>query len=64
VLAGARHHGFPEPYIAAIEGIESVDDPDADRRAANEALIDACGRPLAAEGPSARERAAAPSDHG
>lgn len=32
VLAGAREHGLPEAYIAGIQSIADVDDPDRDRR--------------------------------
>jgi hypothetical protein len=42
VLAGARHHRFPAEYIAAIEAIESADDPDSDRCVQNEALLREC----------------------
>jgi gamma-glutamylcyclotransferase len=42
VLAGARYHGFPDRYVAWIESVESMDDPDAARRAANEALVRDC----------------------
>jgi len=40
VLAGARYQGFPADYIAAIAAVESVDDPDPDRRGLNEALLE------------------------
>jgi gamma-glutamylcyclotransferase (GGCT)/AIG2-like uncharacterized protein YtfP len=42
VLAGARYHGFPADYIAALAGQPSADDPDAERRAANEKLVRRC----------------------
>ncbi len=44
VLAGARHHGFPPAYIAAIEALGTAPDPDATRREAHEALLDAIRR--------------------
>lgn len=43
VLAGARYHGFPADYIAAIEAVESIDDPDRDRRVRNERRVQECG---------------------
>ena len=42
VLAGARYHAFPADYIAAIEAVRSVGDPDHARRTANEALLHEC----------------------
>ena len=42
VLAGARYHGLPDAYIAAIEAIASIDDPDADRRGQNEVVLQGC----------------------
>jgi len=39
VLAGARFHNFPEDYIAFIESVESIEDPDFDRRQKNENLL-------------------------
>ena len=32
VLAGARHHAFPQDYIERIERIEAIADPDSRRR--------------------------------
>jgi hypothetical protein len=49
VLAGARFHDLPAAYIAGIEAIDSVDDPNPDRRAKNEALLQSCGSALARE---------------
>lgn len=43
VLAGARYHGFPDAYVAAIENVDSVDDPDADRCARHHVILRACG---------------------
>jgi soluble lytic murein transglycosylase-like protein len=39
VLAGAREHGFPPDYIDAIAGVESTNDPDAERRARYESIL-------------------------
>ena len=42
VLAGARYHGFPDAYIAAIDAVASIEDPDAGRRSRNERIVHAC----------------------
>lgn len=42
VLAGARYHRFPPEYVAGLEAVPSVDDPDPRRRAANEQLLRRC----------------------
>lgn len=39
VILGAKYLRFPDPYISAIEGVGSVDDPDAGRKKQGEALI-------------------------
>lgn len=39
VLLGARYLAFPVPYVAAIEAVASVEDPDEDRRLARAGLI-------------------------
>ena len=39
VLAGARYHGFPTDYLAAIEATPSVTDPDVGRTRENEGLL-------------------------
>lgn len=39
VVAGARHHGLPEPYIARIDAIAARPDPDATRAAQARALL-------------------------
>ena len=39
VLAGARHHGLPDDYLAAIAAVATVVDSDAARRAENFALL-------------------------
>lgn len=40
VLAGARYHQFPEHYILYLEGIESIQDPDDERRLMNEKILE------------------------
>lgn len=40
VIAGAQFFAFPESYISRIEIIESMDDPDQERRSENEQLLD------------------------
>jgi gamma-glutamylcyclotransferase len=37
VLAGAVEHGLPKDYVEWLRTFESIEDPDAQRRAANEA---------------------------
>lgn len=39
VLAGARHHGLPAAYVAAIEAIAARPDPDRERHARHERLL-------------------------
>lgn len=39
VLAGARYHGFPDGYVAALESVESEEDPDPQRSAIHDALL-------------------------
>ena len=39
VLAGARHHGLPADYIAAIEAIAALPDPDTERHARHQRLL-------------------------
>jgi hypothetical protein len=39
IVLGARHHGLPADYVAAIEAVPARDDPDAVRAAAMEALL-------------------------
>lgn len=43
VLAGARYHGFPDAYVAGINAVASIEDPNADRRSRNERIVRACG---------------------
>lgn len=38
VLAGARFHGFPDDYVARIESVPAIRDPDTERSAINTAL--------------------------
>lgn len=40
VLRGCRLHGFPADYVAAIEAIVPLRDPDHDRRRNNWAIVD------------------------
>lgn len=42
VLAGAHYHGFPPQYIATLEQVTSIDDPDPERRAMNARLLKCC----------------------
>lgn len=39
VVRGARHHGFPADYVAALRAVAAVPDPDPDRAALNAALL-------------------------
>jgi gamma-glutamylcyclotransferase len=43
VLSGARHHGFPDEYIEALEAVTAIIDPDAERRALNLHIVAAGG---------------------
>jgi gamma-glutamylcyclotransferase len=38
VLTGARQHGLPEDYVAALERTPARDDPDRERHAREAAL--------------------------
>jgi len=40
VIEGAKYHKFPAAYLAAIEAVPSLADPDSDRAATNWALIE------------------------
>ena len=40
VLLGCRFHGFPDSYVARIEAIGSIEDPDAERRERHRQLLD------------------------
>lgn len=40
VLAGARRHAFPDPYVERIAGEPAIDDPDPQRAAHHHYLID------------------------
>jgi hypothetical protein len=50
VLLGARYHGLPPEYIAKIEAVSSVLDPDPKRAARNEAILVNMRRMNAAKG--------------
>ncbi len=39
VIAGARHHRFPDTYIAQIARVDSLRDPDDARRSRNQAIL-------------------------
>jgi len=39
VLAGAVEHGLPSQYVEWLRAFQSLEDPNADRRAKNEALL-------------------------
>ncbi|MEE2983823.1 MAG: gamma-glutamylcyclotransferase family protein [Pseudomonadota bacterium] len=39
VLAGARLHRFPQPYVDAIDAVPSQPDPDAARHAENDRIL-------------------------
>lgn len=39
VLAGARHHGLPNEYVAAIGAVAAYPDPDAERHALHQRLL-------------------------
>jgi len=39
VLLGARYCQFPDSYLAAIESVKSIDDPDESRRKEHDVLI-------------------------
>jgi len=49
VLAGARYHAFPDAYVSGIEAINSIDDPNADRRSQHEAILETCRSALVRE---------------
>lgn len=39
VLSGARYHNLPEEYVAELESVQSIPDPDYSRNARHEALL-------------------------
>lgn len=43
VLAGAREHRFPEDYIASIQAVAAIKDPDSKRHSENIGLIEGSG---------------------
>ena len=40
VLTGCRLHGFPDTYIRKIEAVEAVNDPDFERHAHYQRLLE------------------------
>ncbi len=40
VLVGCRLHGFPDEYIASVETVARIDDPDRERRRRNWRLVE------------------------
>lgn len=40
VILGAQHLEFPGSYVSSIEAVESIEDPDQERRKENETLIE------------------------
>lgn len=53
VLAGARQHGLPDSYIAQIEAVPTIPDPDRERRRSHQALLEEAGYPLSESHPDA-----------
>jgi hypothetical protein len=45
VLAGAHQHGLPDSYIARIEAMPTIPDPDRERRRSHHALLENAGYP-------------------
>jgi gamma-glutamylcyclotransferase len=43
VLAGARQHALPSPYVAEIKAVHSYPDPDRERRRKHQALLREAG---------------------
>ncbi len=39
VLLGMRHHGFPKDYVRRVDRVESLEDPDSERREQYESLV-------------------------
>ncbi len=44
VVAGAKEHGLPTPYIASLEAIEASEDPDRARHDRNMRMVSAAGQ--------------------
>ncbi len=44
VVAGAKEHGLPAPYIASLEAVEASEDPDRTRHERNMRIVSAAGR--------------------
>ena len=40
VLLGARYLSFPDEYVSSIDFVESIEDPENDRRRENQALLE------------------------
>ena len=40
VLAGAKEHGLPAEYVAQLEAVDAIDDPDLERHEKNMRLIE------------------------
>lgn len=62
VLAGARHHDFPAPYVNGIERTPSTEDPDPGRHARNQDLVQCCEGGTAPEADSEASAVAAEPD--
>jgi gamma-glutamylcyclotransferase len=43
VVAGAKEHGLPAPYIASLEAVEASEDPDYTRHAKNMCIVSSAG---------------------
>lgn len=46
VVAGARQHNLPTPYVEQLEAVRSYPDPDEERRRTHRALLHDAGFPL------------------
>lgn len=44
VVAGAKEHGLPTPYIASLEAVEASEDPDRTRHDRNMRIVSVAGR--------------------
>jgi len=42
VVAGAREHGLPQPYVRALDAVAARPDPDARRAAVHRSLLEDC----------------------
>lgn len=43
VVAGAKEHGLPTPYITSLEAVETSEDPDRTRHDSNMRIVSAAG---------------------